>query len=80
MIQIRSDDARFDGTWLRSFDYGRWEYFGSSADVGWGPYCVETGWSCALIDLGLLFYLSDLDPAPAEAGGSTRSSRRSSAS
>jgi hypothetical protein len=66
-IQIRSDNKLLDGTWLRSFDFRRWEYFGSSADIGWGPYCVETGWSCAPIDLGLLFYLRNDDPVPAEA-------------
>jgi hypothetical protein len=66
-IQVRSDNRLLGGTWLRSFDFRRWEYFGSSADVGWGPYCVETGWSCAPIDLGLLFYLRNDDPAPAKA-------------
>lgn len=47
-------DALYDGAWLRAFDYGRWEYFGSSADIGWGPYCAETGWMCAPLGLGLL--------------------------
>lgn len=66
-IQIREESRLLDGTWMRSFDFRRWEYFGSSADIGWGPYCVETGWSCAPIDLGLLFYLRNDDPAPARA-------------
>ena len=33
-----------DGTWLRAFDYGRWDYWASNADAGWGAWCVETGW------------------------------------
>ena len=45
---------------------------GSSADVGWGPYCVETGWSCAPLGLGLIMCLSDLNPAPARPGGSAK--------
>lgn len=56
-LQIR-EDSPYDGTWLRAFDFERWEYFGSSADVGWGPYCSETGWMCAPLGLGLLM-LSD---------------------
>ncbi len=53
-IQLRDADPLLDGTWLRAFDYGRWEYFGSSADIGWGPYCSETGWMCAPMLLGFL--------------------------
>jgi len=56
-IQLQDAEPPYDGTWLRAFDYGRWEYFGSSADVGWGPYCAETGWSCAPLGLGLLMEL-----------------------
>lgn len=52
-VQIAEPGA-YEGTWLRAFDFGRWEYFGSSADVGWGPYCSETGWMCAPLGLGLL--------------------------
>lgn len=58
-IQLRDPEPRYDGTWLRAFDYGRWEYFGSSADIGWGPYCSETGWMCAPLDLGLLLLATD---------------------
>ncbi|MHB8996273.1 MAG: galactose-binding domain-containing protein [Armatimonadota bacterium] len=57
-IQIR-DGSEYDGTWLRAFDFARWEYFGSSADIGWGPYCSETGWMCAPLDLGLLMLADD---------------------
>lgn len=58
-IQLRDPEPRYGGTWLRAFDYGRWEYFGSSADIGWGPYCSETGWMCAPLDLGLLLLGTD---------------------
>lgn len=33
-----------DGTWFRAFDFGRWDYWASNADSGWGAWCVETGW------------------------------------
>lgn len=45
-IQVRSEEHRYlDGAWMRSFDYERWEYWGSSADLGWGAWCVESGWT-----------------------------------
>lgn len=34
-----------NGAWMRSFDYEWWEYWGSSADIGWGAWCVESGWT-----------------------------------
>lgn len=44
-IQNRSQQHPYlDGTWMRSFDYRLWEYWGSSADAGWGAWCVESGW------------------------------------
>lgn len=44
-IQTRSErHPELDGTWLRAFDYGRWDYWASNADAGWGAWCVETGW------------------------------------
>ena len=30
---------------MRSFDYKHWEYWGSSADLGWGAWSVESGWT-----------------------------------
>ncbi|NIA12298.1 MAG: hypothetical protein GWP10_21940 [Nitrospiraceae bacterium] len=45
-IQIRSEKhSELDGGWFRAFDYRRWEYFGSNTDVGWGAWCIETGWT-----------------------------------
>lgn len=34
-----------NGCWMRSFDYEKWEYWGSSSDLGWGAWCVESGWT-----------------------------------
>lgn len=55
------------GCWLRGFDIDKWEFWGSSADAGWGAWCVESGWTntwipavltmrqrgTSLLDLGL---------------------------
>lgn len=47
-IQIRSDKFDYlDGGWFRAFDYGRWDYWASSGDVGWGAWCIEAGWGQA---------------------------------
>ena len=35
----------FDGAWYRAFDFRRWDYWASNADVGWGPWSTETGWT-----------------------------------
>lgn len=44
-IQVRSEKhPHLDGTWFRAFDYGRWDFWASSADIGWGAWCVESGW------------------------------------
>lgn len=49
-IQATSTDQSYiDGAWLRGFDYDLWEFFGSASDSGWGPWCVETGWTNAWI-------------------------------
>jgi hypothetical protein len=43
--QLRSQRHPYlNGCWMRSFDYKRWEYWGSSSDLGWGAWCVESGW------------------------------------
>ncbi len=48
--QIRSKKYPYlDGGWFRSFDFEKWEYWGNSADVGWGSWSIETGWSQAWI-------------------------------
>ena len=49
-IQVRSESHPYlDGAWMRSFDDTRWEYWGSSADLGWGAWSVESGWTNAWI-------------------------------
>jgi hypothetical protein len=45
-IQVRSEShPELDGAWYRAFDYRRWEYWASNADVGWGAWSIETGWT-----------------------------------
>jgi hypothetical protein len=45
-IQVKSKSQPYlDGAWMRGFDYDLWEYFGSSADNGWGAWSVESGWT-----------------------------------
>ncbi|MVO99574.1 hypothetical protein [Paenibacillus lutrae] len=58
-IQISSKDARFDGGWMRALDLTRMEYFGNNGDTGWGPYCMEGGWTNAMTTAG--FLLGKLD-------------------
>lgn len=49
-IQVRSKEVPYlNGTWFRAFDFGRWDYWGSSADLGWGAWSAETGWGPAWI-------------------------------
>jgi hypothetical protein len=44
-IQICSEaHSELDGAWYRAFDFRRWDYWASSADWEWGPWCTETGW------------------------------------
>lgn len=50
-IQVRSEKHPYlDGAWMRSFDFDKWEYWGSSADHGWGAWCIETGWTNSWIN------------------------------
>ncbi|MDR2140002.1 MAG: twin-arginine translocation signal domain-containing protein [Tannerella sp.] len=49
-IQVRSErHPDLDGAWFRAFDYRRWEYWASNADVGWGAWATLTGWIQAWI-------------------------------
>jgi hypothetical protein len=49
-IQVRSEKLpHFDGAWFRAFDYQRWDYWASNADMGWGVWSVEAGWGQAWI-------------------------------
>jgi hypothetical protein len=45
-IQVKSTaHPELDGGWFRAFDFKRWEYWASNADLGWGAWCIETGWT-----------------------------------
>ena len=44
-IQVQSEKHKdVDGAWFRAFDYGRWDYWASNSDAGWGAWCTLTGW------------------------------------
>ncbi|MEC0244846.1 hypothetical protein P4H65_03310 [Paenibacillus chitinolyticus] len=58
-IQISSGDPRFHGGWMRALDLERMEYFGNNGDTGWGPYCIESGWTTAITAAGLLLGMLD---------------------
>jgi hypothetical protein len=45
-IQARSTEhPEIDGAWMRAFDFEKWEAWASDADVGWGAWSVESGWT-----------------------------------
>ncbi|WP_198675432.1 hypothetical protein [Pleomorphovibrio marinus] len=45
-IQVKSERFEdLDGAWFRAFDYDRWEFWASNADVGWGAWGTLTGWT-----------------------------------
>jgi hypothetical protein len=47
-IQIRSEKLPYlNGAWFRAFDDRQWDFWASSADVGWGAWSVEAGWGQA---------------------------------
>jgi len=49
-IQARSEKHReLDGAWFRAFDFRRWESWASNADLGWGAWSIEAGWTQAWI-------------------------------
>ena len=52
--QIVSENPLIDGAWCRGIDLNRLEPYGIPHDVGWGPCCIETGWTVAEIALGML--------------------------
>jgi hypothetical protein len=44
-IQVKSSKVPYlDGCWFRAFDFGKWDYWASSADIGWGAWSAEAGW------------------------------------
>ena len=59
-IQVRSQKyTNLDGAWMRGFDYEKWEYWGSAADIGWSAWSIETGWVNAWIATVLMLEQRD---------------------
>jgi len=53
-IQVRSQThPKLDGGWFRAFDFHQWDYWGSNADVGWGAWSIEVGWTQSWIPTAL---------------------------
>ncbi len=45
-IQVKSErHPELHGAWMRAFDYGRFEHWGSNSDHGWGAWAIESGWT-----------------------------------
>lgn len=45
-IQVRSaKHQELDGAWFRAFDFRLWDYWASNADLGWGAWSIESGWT-----------------------------------
>ena len=55
LCQIRSDRVDIHGAWERAFDMDRGVGYGIPYDAGWGPYCIESGWTVGEILMGLQF-------------------------
>ena len=51
--QIVSEDKKINGAWSRCLDLKRMEIYGMPHDVGWGPCCIESGWTVGEILMGL---------------------------
>lgn len=51
--QIVSEDKKISGAWSRSLDLKRMEIYGMPHDVGWGPCCIESGWTVGEVLMGL---------------------------
>ena len=55
-VQARSgasERPELDGAYFRAFDFEKWEVWASDADVGWGAWSVETGWTQSWISTTL---------------------------
>merc|ERR1711871_1793771 len=42
-----------DGAWFRAFDFGKWDYWSSDNDWGYGPWVTDSGWTNGWIATGL---------------------------
>ena len=53
-LQARSTEhPALDGAFFRAFDYVKWEAWASDADIGWGAWSVESGWTQSWITITL---------------------------
>ena len=55
LAQMHSDDKCLNGAWARAFELETQENCGIPYDIGWGPYCIESGWTVGEILMGLQF-------------------------
>lgn len=53
--QMHSELPHLDGAWARAFDMDTRENCGMPHDKGWGPHCIESGWTVGEILMGLQF-------------------------
>lgn len=53
--QMHSDMPHLNGAWARAFDMDTRENCGMPHDKGWGPHCIESGWTVGEILTGLQF-------------------------
>ncbi len=51
-VQLVSQDPTVHGAWCRGIDLELREPFGMPHDIGWGPCCIESGWTVAEILMG----------------------------
>ena len=56
--QTVSEDPALRGSWARGIDLKNMEIYGVPHDIGWGPCCVESGWTVAEILMGIGFGLA----------------------
>jgi hypothetical protein len=73
-VAATGDFAMLSGGWMRGFDVEAWDFGGAAADVGWGPWSLETGWSATWATAGLFTSaanssLFELATAPRAGGG-----------
>ena len=53
-IQVTSEERpELDGGWFRAFDYEKWDYWAANADVGWGAWSIQVGWTQGWIPASL---------------------------
>ncbi len=57
---VSGTHPEFDGSWMRAFDFRLWEYWGSSADRDWGPWCIESGWTNAPAAIAFLLKKNEI--------------------